>query len=374
MKQVRVNFFGDFVAKDYIPNNISNELHNIISRASVNVVNFEAPVHSDGKNSYKSGPSLSQDKQGIEWLERQGFNVITLANNHMMDHGEKGLNETILSVHKAVVLGAGTWDKVYKPLIVEINGIIIGFLALTHCEFGTLTDKYDCRDCAQFGTAWINHPCVDSIIIETKKVVDYLIVLPHAGLEGVEQPLPEWRDRYKSLIDLGADAVIASHPHIIQGFEEYKSRPIFYSLGNFYFPWKIMTAETWQRSICVTLNLTKDELFFEYHFLKFSGSSIELDTSIDAPEYMSRVMNTLYDNNKYTAFINEICLKSLSTYGFVFYRSGMAPWFSYRNIFNLKKIAGRFLKGDIIHAVNTIRCETHRYALLRGWKLKYMIQ
>ena len=51
----------------------------------------------------------------------------------------------------------------------------------------------------------------------------------------MDLPLPEWRQRYKDLIDLGADVIIGHHPHIVQGWEIYKEKPIFYSLGNFYF-------------------------------------------------------------------------------------------------------------------------------------------
>lgn len=374
MKQVQINIFGDFVAKDSTPNSVSKELRAILDAASVNVVNFEAPVHTKSDHTHKSGPSLSQDRQGVEWIERQGFNTITLANNHMMDYGSRGLIETIQAFRKSTLLGAGNWDDAYKPAIVEIDGIKIGFLALTHCEFGTLTDRYDNREFVQYGTAWINHPCVDSIIVEAKRIVDYLIILPHAGLEGVEQPLPEWRERYRSFIDIGADAVIASHPHIIQGYEEYKSCPIFYSLGNFFFPWTFMKEDSWKRSICVTLKLTKEKLSYEYHFLEFNDELIKIDKSPSTLVYMKRIMNVLNDNIKYINFINDICLKSLSSYDLVFYRSGMAPWISYKDLFNLKKIAGRLLKGDCIHALNSIRCETHRYTLLRGWKLKHNIQ
>ncbi len=354
MKQVRINIFGDFVAKDYFPDNVSKELQEILGAASINIVNFEAPVHTNGSPSHKSGPSLSQDKKGIDWLEHQGFNMITLANNHMMDYGNNGLVETVRSIQNSIALGAGKWEDAYKPAIVEKEGVRIGFLALTHCEFGTLTDKYDIREFVKNGTAWINHPSVDGIIAETKKVVDYLIILPHAGLEGVEQPLPEWRERYKSFIDIGADAVIASHPHIIQGYEEYKGCPIFYSLGNFYFPWNVMMTNTWQRSLCVTLKITKEMLSFDYTFLMFKETSIEIDKSTFAQEHMDRIMDSLKDEKKYISFINDVCLKRLSSYDFVFYLSGMAPWFTIKDIFNLKKVVGRFLKGDIIHALNSI--------------------
>ena len=55
----------------------------------------------------------------------------------------------------------------------------------------------------------------------------------HAGLEKVNYPLPEFREQYKRFIDYGADAIIAHHPHVVQGWEYYNNKLIAYSLGNF---------------------------------------------------------------------------------------------------------------------------------------------
>ena len=68
-----------------------------------------------------------------------------------------------------------------------------------------------------------------------KKEVDFIIFFAHAGLEHYDVPLVEWRERYKRLCDLGVDAVVATHPHVPQGYEKYNNKYIFYSLGNFYF-------------------------------------------------------------------------------------------------------------------------------------------
>ena len=69
-----------------------------------------------------------------------------------------------------------------------------------------------------------------------KKEVDFIIFFAHAGLEHYDVPLVEWRERYKRLCDLGVEAVIATHPHVPQGYEKYNNKYIFYSLGNFNFP------------------------------------------------------------------------------------------------------------------------------------------
>src|SRR5690606_3657601 len=116
---------------------------------------------------------------------------------------------------------------------IEINGIKIGFFAGTSCDFSALKDKWTDKD--KVGCSWINQIQVNNIIRTAKEQCDHLIILSHGGIEFMDVPLPEWRDRYRELIDLGADAVIGTHPHVPQGIEIYNKKPIFYSLGNFYF-------------------------------------------------------------------------------------------------------------------------------------------
>ena len=90
-----VNFFCDFMAKDFTPSVIDKDLKQIINSAKFNVINFEAPIHSPSKPILKSGSSHSQWEYGPRWLEDNGFNVILLANNHIMDYGADGLLKTI---------------------------------------------------------------------------------------------------------------------------------------------------------------------------------------------------------------------------------------------------------------------------------------
>jgi poly-gamma-glutamate capsule biosynthesis protein CapA/YwtB (metallophosphatase superfamily) len=77
------------------------------------------------------------------------------------------------------------------------------------------------------GCSWINHHRFNSIIKEAKTKVDYLIAITHAGLEMVDLPLPEWRDIYREMINMGCDAIVGGHPHVPQGYEIYNGKPIF---------------------------------------------------------------------------------------------------------------------------------------------------
>ncbi|UOQ87048.1 CapA family protein [Gracilibacillus salinarum] len=243
---------------------ISEPLRDIIAGANFSIANFEAPIQGNFGPAEKSGIQHHQCKNTIAALKDQGFDMLTLANNHIMDYGEEGLKATLneIKANELRNIGAGTsFSEAYTPQIVKINNITIGFINACEAQFGVL--DYNSSD--KSGYAWINHNEIDEKIIELRNICDYVVVLAHAGLENFSIPQQEWRMRYKQFINLGADVVIGSHPHVPQGFEEYKGKFIFYSLGNFYFDSKNYVNKE-DNSYSVLLKLEK-ELSFEliYH-------------------------------------------------------------------------------------------------------------
>lgn len=151
----RINIFGDFKANNVKHLNLSAELVYLLNTSDINMVNFEAPIKSCGKPLKKSGPNICQDKDSPEWLELRGFNAISMANNHTMDFGEAGLNTTMEFFDKAIVMGVGTWERAYQVnKFVTKDGLTIGVICCTHCEFGTLTQKTWDEVNEQKGCAW----------------------------------------------------------------------------------------------------------------------------------------------------------------------------------------------------------------------------
>ena len=236
----------------------SEELAKIITDADYSICNFEAPIEGLGEAIPKSGGNLNQRKVTISGLRKQGFNLLCMANNHIMDYGREALDGTINEAKEndLDVVGVGNnFDEAYKPLIKEIDGLKIGIINACEAQFGVL-DYFAKMD--QPGYAWINHNKIDVNIMELKKECDFVIVLAHAGLEYFPIPQKEWRYRYKHFCDLGADVVIGSHPHVPQGVEAYQDSFIFYSLGNFYFNTKNHRHKE-QRTYSILLELTKDK-------------------------------------------------------------------------------------------------------------------
>ena len=134
-------FFGDFVSNN--PKHIKfGEKLEKWAKADYLACNFEAPIETIGQvASPKSGPSLCQSADSPSCLEKLGFNIIQLANNHIMDYGRSGLEATQKAFRNSCLLGAGCGDGTYDITVIECDGLKYGFLSLVQHEFGAL----DCK-------------------------------------------------------------------------------------------------------------------------------------------------------------------------------------------------------------------------------------
>ena len=369
----RISIFGDFKADEVSRLSLSGNLQYLLNTSDINVVNFEAPIYGMSKPIRKSGPNISQSADSPEWLELRGFNVVSMANNHTMDYGEEGMDDTRKAFKKATVIGCGIWEEAYSPTVVTTaDGLRIGILACTHCEFGTLTDKTVYN---QKGTAWAGAADIERAIQQNEggKSCDFLIIIAHCGIEYMEQPLPEWRERYKRWIELGADAVIASHPHVPQGWEMYRGKPICYSLGNFCFQKGKKIPMNWWNSLVCVLEFDAQRLVeMAIRPITFDTESQYIfdRTAEDYMQYLERINKTLHDEDAYMAYINEQVKHLLPFYMNQFSRGGLIK--NVISVGTLKGLAeglmGRgFFRKE--HALNNIQCESHRWAILRGLKI-----
>ena len=249
---MKLLFAGDvFITK---PDNFTLEtgLQEFIVSHDIICCNFEAPIKTNANPIEKRGPALFQSPDTPKKLEKYGFNLISLANNHIMDYGVSGLESTI-NAFKSLdipILGAGFSDEdIYSPQYIKTKKQTIAILSLCQAEFGVKK-----RNKGRAGYAWMNEPILRKKIPDIKKTADVLVILCHAGLENEKYPLPELQDMYRSFIDMGADYIIGNHPHVIQGYEEYKQKFICYSLGNFIFDTLFPSTDEYIRSLIVSID------------------------------------------------------------------------------------------------------------------------
>lgn len=361
---IKINFFGDFISKDPEQIVFSPEIEDLLQNSALNIVNFEAPVKRNQTTSPipKSGPSLCQSEKTPAFLEKMGFNVISFANNHIMDYGPESCEYSKTLFSTADVIGVGTVAEAYKPHYYSQDGVKIGIVALAQQEFGAL----DISGNINYGYAWVNHPSVPLIISSAKDRCDFLFVFCHCGIEDINIPLPEWRAIYKSFIDYGADAVIASHPHRVQGFEYYNEHPIFYSIGNFFFDKEGLPAFQYQGIIASIIIDDEKKLSTDYKYVEKNGNNIIID---EAPVRLEE-LNKLLEVPGYQQAVDRTTIEMMPQY-MHYYRisvNGFSSIWKVKEFLNAIRSSLR-RNNDAALLLNSIRCESHRYLFSRGLKL-----
>jgi len=201
----------------------------LLQRSHIGLANLEGPMaytrKADRNFSYRVPPHMAHALHGA------GLNVITVANNHLMDCGRQGIVETLSALRRARVTPVGgglDQSQAHRPAILTAGALRVGFLGYYWNRRTAATDTLP-------GSAMDTFENLQRDITALRPLVDRLVVTHHWGIPYVREPSPEDREKARLAIDCGADIVIGHHPHIIQPFEEYRSRPIFYSLGNFTF-------------------------------------------------------------------------------------------------------------------------------------------
>jgi poly-gamma-glutamate synthesis protein (capsule biosynthesis protein) len=138
-------------------------------------------------------------------------------------------------------------------------------------------------------------------------------VLPHDGIEYIDLPLPETIARYRDFIDYGADGVIASHPHCPQGWEKYKGKPIFYSLGNFFFNSKETVnfkanKPHWYEGLCVVMIISDGKVSWEViNTRNIDNVGIEIDRNEKCRRHNEYLVDLLRNREKYESALKKEC-------------------------------------------------------------------
>lgn len=203
----------------------------ILSHADLRVGNLEF-VASDKGSRFEKPYNFKAPKGVLKYVARH-LDAVSMANNHTGDYGHEGLLDTLLALKDfdIRVFGAGKdAASAHSPLIVEKNGIkiaILGYNEFRPRAFQALEKTP--------GVAWSEDELVLKDIQAVRSQVDIVIPFMHWGEEYVAHPNDRQKTLARKLINAGADAVVGGHPHITEGMEVYRGKPIIYSLGNFIF-------------------------------------------------------------------------------------------------------------------------------------------
>ena len=364
---------GDVVNFKAKTDYLDTKLETLIKSCDISICNFEAPIkHEDMQMIKKAGPHLYQSKESVEYLKKAGFDLFSLANNHIYDYGEVGLNTTLEEIKRCKLnyVGAGSsFDEAYSPVILDKKGVKVGFMSVAEAQFGCLME-----DEQRGGYAFIHQSKTEDNIRELRNECDIVVLIAHAGVEDISLPIPEWRNAYKRFCDLGCDLVIAHHPHVPQGYEMYNGSTIFYSLGNFFFD----TAgfeNTSNDSFSLSINANSEGITdFEIIYHKMENGKVkkvskdEVNFDLD---HLNKSLEIEYEDQ-----ISKLVLQLFNDVYLPYYESALHSYpleksFKNKVYYMLKNLLNNnvYTVENMLLLLHNIQIDSHRYVVQRALKI-----
>lgn len=362
-----------FIAGDVVPKGIQpdefiskgelifGEMKPYITGADFSIVNLEAPIVRDKPSPIKkSGPCLGVAPSTIEVLKNAGFSVFTLANNHFFDQDQKGVDNTISECNRLNVLivgGGKTSSQARKPLFLEKGGTRIAII--NACE-----QEFSIADHTHGGSNPLDLINMQEDIVTIRKEADYIVLVLHGGIEQYHYPTPRMKRWYRHFVDLGADAVINHHQHCINGYEVYKGKPIFYGLGNFYFPWgSQVRPDSWHYGYAVQLVLSED-IGFELIPYRQTVDAITLRVRKEFENEIQLLNLPIQDDFLLQQKMDEFIIDRE-----LLIKTGLFPSFLRHRLITALANRGRlgklYKKNEVFSVKNRLTCESHYETLQR---------
>lgn len=342
---------------------LGSDLIDIIHSADYRIFNLEIPLVNESSPIKKCGPNLIASTKCISAYKAMKIDLLTLANNHILDQGSKGLESSISTLKQAGISYVGVGNSIKeasRPKIISCEGKKIGVYACVEHEFTVATEN-------ESGANPVDLLETPDHIIELKKQCDYVIVLYHGGKEQYRYPSPNLQKICRKLVEKGADLVVCQHSHCIGCKEEYKQGTIVYGQGNFLFDDE--ENEYWQTSLLIMIS---DNFKIKYLPLKKNKSTVRLAKGDEAENILEQFnlrSEEILDPKKVNQHYDELAIyyKNFYLLSVMKIKRGLL----YRII---NKLSNGLVEKTIINAVynskyrytlrNYVECESHNELLL----------
>ena len=206
----------------------------VLSTADVTISNLESPLSdNDSEPVYDKDVYIIGKPSAIEGMVNSGIDIVSLANNHIMDYTGPALQDTLNALDAKGILHAGAgMNEADADKIVEttVNGVSIAFLSWTDI----VPDNYVAyKDEPGVASARLNMDAALKRVREAKETHDIVIVAMHWGIEYQDyMDESQQQEPAHQLVDAGADVILGNHPHVLQGIEFYNGSLIAYAHGN----------------------------------------------------------------------------------------------------------------------------------------------
>jgi poly-gamma-glutamate capsule biosynthesis protein CapA/YwtB (metallophosphatase superfamily) len=369
---IKLNIAGDLflgrrlelIAKKNPESLFDTKVLKLFSDSDFNILNLESPLTNAGDEHQilKTGPNLKASPNTIGVLDSLKTNLVTLANNHIYDYGDKGLSDTLglCKKHNISTVGAElTLNKASKIFLKKINQFTIGVVNIAENEWGNANDNHG-------GANPMNIIANTISIKEAKNLADIVILIIHGGHEYYHYPSPRMVEQYRFYAEQGASIIIGHHSHFISGYEIFEGIPIFYGLGNFLFD-STTQLKGWYEGILLNIQInTQKEITWELHPYKQCKGNLKVEL-LEGKEKLEieneiRIINSIIANpeklkEKFNALVEsqkKYVLSMFSTSYFLnqrYFRSAIQKLGL--NRFFIRRI-------QLKSILNYSRCEAHK--------------
>ncbi|WP_025274942.1 CapA family protein [Haloglycomyces albus] len=215
------------------PENAYGPVADIFDQADVSMVNMETAVTDSGAEQDKLW-TFQAPSEAFAATSAANVDIVSLANNHTLDYGRQGLDDTVSAAddHNVAYVGAGdNADAAYSAWMTEVEGTSIAYLGFN--QVWELWDDWQAQD-DRSGLAYVqNKELATAAVRQAKEVADVVVVYLHWGSEGDPCPTAEMTEAAEALADAGADALVGTHAHLLLGDGWIDDTYVHYGLGNF---------------------------------------------------------------------------------------------------------------------------------------------
>ena len=215
---------------------ISPEFLEIMNRADYTCVNNEFTYSTRGSALDGKAWTFRADPDRVKYLKEMGVDLALLANNHVYDYGKDAMLDTLDTLTNADIkyFGAGAnLEEAMKPVYVELGGKKVAFVAASRAEKNKMTPQATEEEPGILRS--YDPTLFIEVIKEARANADFVVACVHWGTERSTVLEDAQLETARQYIDAGADMIIGSHSHCLQGMEYYNGKPIVYSLGNYWF-------------------------------------------------------------------------------------------------------------------------------------------
>ena len=246
------------------PNLLSKRVRDVLAYADHVIANVEGPIMADTKNDVNEGTKQLlhfMDPAVADFLVQNHCDIWNICNNHIKDAGEEGIAATLEEAKKRGVrtIGAGMNIEEARKILYLPEAGGIGMFGVGY--------QRACRKASETEAgcfSWSDLDAIKEAISEIKKTCRWCIVVSHAGEEFTPLPSPYTRERYHLYLEMGADIVVAHHPHVPMNYETVGDKAIFYSLGNFIFDTDYQRSQfNTEKGLLLRLDLTPEKWSFK---------------------------------------------------------------------------------------------------------------